>query len=180
MHKNEVHSAFEILLEEVEAVADALRDDGADAFKGNDLEKAQRLIESATRLEDFRKRLKDMQKEWQTLFADKSPKKRKKQHKIKRGLRTPDESFRAPILQTLIELGGSSPMAEVLSIVEKKMKGILNKYDYDPLSSYPNQPRWKNTAQWCRNTMVNEGLLKNDSPRGIWEITEIGRKALKA
>ena len=178
MHKNEVHSAFEILLEEVESVADALRDDGADAFKENDLEKAQRLIGSATRLEDFRKRLKEMQKEWQTLFADKSIKKSKKRRKIKRGLRTPDDSFRVPILETLTEMGGSGQMSDVLTVVEKKMKGVLNKYDYEPLNSYPKQPRWKNTAQWCRNTLVNEGLMKNDSPRGVWEISDLGKKEI--
>jgi len=40
--------------------------------------------------------------------------------------------------------------------------------------------RWRNTAQWCRHTMVQEGLLKRDSPHGIWEITEKGRQALEA
>ncbi|RMH13146.1 MAG: hypothetical protein D6698_14360, partial [Gammaproteobacteria bacterium] len=38
---------------------------------------------------------------------------------------------------------------------------------------------WRNTAQWCRNTMVREGLMKSDSPYGIWEITEAGRKYLQ-
>jgi restriction system protein len=32
--------------------------------------------------------------------------------------------------------------------------------------SEPKQSRWRNTAQWCRNTLVNEGLLKKDSPWG--------------
>ena len=40
----------------------------------------------------------------------------------------------------------------------------------------PKLIRWRNTAQWTRNTMVNEGLLAKDSPWGIWEITEKGRK----
>jgi restriction endonuclease Mrr len=55
------------------------------------------------------------------------------------------------------------------------MKGILNKYDYEPLPSNPTQKRWENSVQWARNTMVNEGLLSSDSPRGIWEITQKGR-----
>lgn len=29
------------------------------------------------------------------------------------------------------------------------------------------------------NTMVKKGLLRNDSPRGIWEISEKGRNYLK-
>ncbi|MCC7571175.1 winged helix-turn-helix domain-containing protein, partial [Candidatus Micrarchaeota archaeon] len=51
---------------------------------------------------------------------------------------------------------------------------------YDPLASNPDNPRWRNTAQWARNSMVNEeGFLKKDSPRGIWEISEKGRAFLK-
>ncbi len=39
--------------------------------------------------------------------------------------------------------------------------------------------RWRNTAQFARNTMVRKGLLKSNSARGIWEITEAGRRFLK-
>ncbi|KUK31071.1 MAG: Uncharacterized protein XD63_1668 [Thermoanaerobacterales bacterium 50_218] len=58
------------------------------------------------------------------------------------------------------------------------MKDRLNEYDLQPLPSTPEQARGRNTAQWCRYTMVSEGLLKPDSPRGVWEITETGRKQL--
>ena len=54
-------------------------------------------------------------------------------------------------------------------------KNILNSYDYEPLPSNPKQKRWENTAQWAKNTMVNEGLLAKDSPWGIWEITDKGK-----
>jgi len=30
----------------------------------------------------------------------------------------------------------------------------------------------------ARNSMVNEGLLKPDSPRGVWEVSERGMKWL--
>ena len=66
-------------------------------------------------------------------------------------------------------------MKDVLELVEKKMKGILNEYDYRPLPSDPKSIRWRNTVQWCRNSLVREGLLKNDSPYGIWEISEKGK-----
>jgi len=36
--------------------------------------------------------------------------------------------------------------------------------------------RWVNTARWARQKMVEKGLLAKDSPWGIWEITEKGRK----
>ena len=69
-------------------------------------------------------------------------------------------------------------MKEVLKKVYIKMKGYLNDYDKEPLLSNSNQIRWENTAQWCRNTMVNEGLLSSDSPRGVWKITDLGKQYL--
>jgi restriction system protein len=67
-------------------------------------------------------------------------------------------------------------MKNILELVHDKMRNILNRYDYEALSSDPKLIRWKNTAQWTRYSMVNEGLLANNSPQGIWEITEKGRK----
>lgn len=32
--------------------------------------------------------------------------------------------------------------------------------------------RFQNIAQWARQSMVNEGLLKSDSEHRIWEISE--------
>jgi len=69
--------------------------------------------------------------------------------------------------------------ADVLARIGKKMKGVLKKPDYEPLASSPDNLRWRNTAQWARNSMVNEGLLKKDSPRGIWEISDKGKSYLR-
>jgi restriction system protein len=41
-------------------------------------------------------------------------------------------------------------------------------------------PRWRCTAEWMRNSLREEGLIPDDSPRGIWEITDKGRQWLKA
>ncbi len=183
MKQTDVNSAFEILLEEVEGVVNSLNDDGASAFQNGKYDDARQLIEDATRLTNFRKRVKDLQKEWQTLFASKSPKKArttKKHKKLQRDLRTPDEEFRIPVLEGLDELGGSAPMSNVLDNVEQKMKEKLNRSDYERLASPPHDFRWRNTAQWCRNTLVTEGLMKSDSKREIWEISEEGRRLLES
>ena len=50
----------------------------------------------------------------------------------------------------------------------------LQEVDLEPLSSSPDNPRWRNAAQWARYSMVKKGLLKSDSPRGIWELTDKG------
>ena len=57
-------------------------------------------------------------------------------------------------------MGGAGKVAEVLARVGEAMKGTLRDVDYQPLGSSPDMPRWRNTAQWARNSMVKEGLLK--------------------
>ena len=80
-----------------------------------------------------------------------------------------------PILQALVQLGGSGRVIEVLDRVERMMKEQLNKYVYESLPSNPKELRWRNNAQWARLNLVQAGYLASDSPRGIWEISEAGR-----
>lgn len=85
--------------------------------------------------------------------------------RLPRGLRTPEDAFRRPILEALVELGGRAPIGKVLERVEQKMKGVLNQYDYEPLPSDPRSPRWRNTAQWCRRA-PRRGHLQYPCSRG--------------
>ncbi len=183
MDKNEVNEAFEILLEEIEAVANALNEAGAETLRAGDYDKARSAIEEATRLAEFREKVKALQKEWLGFFTQVQRQKRRTTRKGKgrlpRGLRTPEDAFRRPILEALVELGGRAPIGEVLDRVGQKMQGILNRYDYERLRSDPQTLRWRNTAQWCRNTLVREGLMKDDSPYGLWEISDRGRQWLE-
>jgi uncharacterized protein YukE len=181
MNKNEVNTAFEILLEEIELVANQLNEAGADAFRARNYDKAQQAIEEATRLADFGEKVKVLQREWAGLAAGglkvgQRKLQRTSKERLERKLCTPKEAFRRPILEALVELGGSASIGEVLERVGARMNSVLNQYDREPLASGP--VRWKNTAQWCRNTLVQEGLMKSNSPRGVWEISDAGRKWL--
>jgi len=69
-------------------------------------------------------------------------------------------------------------MGHVLDRVLQMMTGTLKDVDYEPLASDPDMPRWKNAAQWARNSMVKEGLLRSNSPRGVWEISDAGIRLL--
>jgi len=97
--------------------------------------------------------------------------------RIHRGDRTPQEEFRNPILQALLENGGSERTADVLKRVGEILGAKLMSSDRAKLSH--GEIRWRNTAQWERNAMVDEGLLKKTSPRGVWELTDKGTKLAK-
>lgn len=189
MVENEVSSAFEILLEEVETAIEELNQEGARQFSLSDHKKARLLLEKAEAAILFRGKIKDLQIEWRTLETQIESKAStekvrrsttKRKSKLKRGLRTPEEEFKTPILESLIHLGGTASMTDVIIQVEKIMSSKLNDYDKQPLLSAPSFPRWRNTVQWARNALVKDGLMANDSPKGIWAITDAGRKTILA
>ncbi len=90
---------------------------------------------------------------------------------------TAHREFRRPILEALAELGGEGRVTEVLDRVGKRMKEILRPGDYENVSG--GEIRWRNAARFERENMKGEGLLKSDSPRGYWQITENGRNYLR-
>jgi hypothetical protein len=101
-----------------------------------------------------------------------------KRTKLKRGLRTPETAFYAPILKALDELGGTARTADVVKRVGEFMANDLSPDDREPLPS-TGLPRWENTTQFARYSMVRGGLLKPDSPRGTWAISAKGKERLQ-
>jgi hypothetical protein len=169
MDKDEVYIAFELLLEEIEKAVNMISNEAEKYLRAKDFDMVKTLDEYAEQLKDLREKVKALQGEWQALISEIPFQKEKEQ-------RTPEEQFIMPILESIIELGGRAKVKDVLERVYDKMKNILNSYDEEPLSSKPKEKRWENTAQWAIQDMVEKGLLAKDSPWGIWEITEKGRK----
>lgn len=181
---NNVLAAFEILLEEIEADIDLIETIGSRAMESSNYESVQQALDRARLATSLRTQVVTLRNEWEAFTAthqssqeeESMRTERRNLGRLQRGIRTPEREFRQPILRALNELGGSARLNDVLNRVEQLMKGTLKEVDYEKLSS--NTPRWRNTAQWARNSMAKEGLLKQDSPWGVWEITEAGRAAL--
>jgi len=93
------------------------------------------------------------------------------------GKRIPQAFYRLPILEALVERGGAGTKSQVLDRVRDMIGDQLSAVHHEILASV-NEPRWRNTASWERRRMVKEGLLANDSPHGVWEITAAGRRYL--
>lgn len=178
-----VIASFEMLLEEIESEIDFINSVGSKAFEKRDYDRAKEALEQAAKLTAYRDKTSGLKKEWESFTqieideedVQAAQIQRQNLGRLQRGMRTPEEAYYIPILQVLTEMEGSGKVATVLDKVGIKMKGTLKKWDYDPLTSSPDNPRWRNAAQWARNSMVNEGLLKNDSPRGVWEVSETGK-----
>lgn len=179
-------AAFEMLLEEIEAEIEFTNRVGSRAFEARDYDRAREALDRAAKITAFREKVDALRQEWDKLVGRALEEEEDEQDRagrrdlgrLARGLRTGERAFHEPILETLVEMGGAGTMADVLKKVHAKMEGRLKDVDYQPLASEPDMPRWRNTAQWARAGMVKEGLLKSDSPRGIWEISEAGRRFL--
>lgn len=176
-------AAFEILLEEIEAEIELTNEAGARAFESGDYDRASHTLEKARKLSKYRDKVVELRREWSVLVpeADDDAAERVQRRnlgRLPRGMRTPEDAFFLPILRALERSDGSATSSDVLDEVGKAMAGTLREVDYEPLLSDPAMPRWRNTAQWARNALVQEGYLKDDSPRGVWELSEKGREFL--
>lgn len=180
MDKIGVSKAFEALLQALEEAKMDISKEAKESLEKMDFSKSKILSEMGEKIGKFYQRIKDLKREWQDIsFEELNLKLFEKREKLKKGLKTRQEGYVIPILEALIEIGGSGKMSSVLDRVYEKMKDKLNKYDLEPLPSDPKTIRWKNTAQWARNEMVKKGLLSSKSPKGIWEITQKGREFLE-
>lgn len=94
-----------------------------------------------------------------------------------KGKKLPQRDFREPLMAVLLELGGSAYSKDIREKLEPRMKSLLGPGDLAPVST--GEPRWWNAVCWERNDLVKEGLFRNDSDRGIWELSEEGRAAAK-
>jgi Mrr restriction endonuclease-like protein len=89
----------------------------------------------------------------------------------------PEREYWVPILEILTEAGGVAPARDVIDALGDRMRSMLKQRDYEMLSM--GDVRWRNRARFARLRMTEQGLLSAESPRGIWELTELGRKHLR-
>jgi len=183
-----VFSAFDLLLDELDAEIESVHQRGARSFGQRDYAAIRAAAAQAEAIADFRERVAALRLEWQALapaLPPQPPAPRPKPggatvHKpLPPGLRTPKCDFFLPILRVLASLGGSGHKYDVLNEVGRIMHPLFRHVDRVPIHADGEGPRWRNTAGWARYEMVRRGLLRADSPTGIWEITPKGEAYLK-
>lgn len=183
----DVGVALSLSLEALGAEEQRIRWEGSQAMAKGDYDTAEAVLDFAKRLLAFTKKVEALGKEWkglEKLRDDATPEVQEIVSKrffgrIGKGEITPHPDFYRPILEVLVELGGGAKTKTVLDRVGEKLKAVLKPMDYEHHKS-SNQIRWRNTAQWARNTMVNEdGRMKKGSRNGYWEISDKGRAWLK-
>ncbi len=120
----------------------------------------------------------------QTLAAPRSVPTRQKAEPVRPSPRgrsqdkLPEKEFRRPLMEILYASGGKARVEELRPILKERLEPRLRSADYEPVST--GDPRWWNAACWARNGLRRDGHLRDDSPRGLWELSEKGRRQVEA
>jgi hypothetical protein len=102
----------------------------------------------------------------------------KKAERVPTGAILPEQEYVKPLLRVLHERGGRVPAREVIEEVGRRLNDRLTPLDRQPVSS--GGVRWQNRVQFARLRLIDRGLLKRESPRGLWELTEQGAAFIAA
>lgn len=191
-----VSAAFEALMQTLEREIAGINAEGIKAFEARHYDLARTVAERAEKLTGFESRVCGLRQEWADLLgvdsmnkpaapaaggaAPAAPAAAGGQSAAGKAIwqrqTTPEDHFYHPILDSLIETGGTGREDEVLNRVGEILKDSLNPVDLNPVpNGDPQVPVWRITALWARGSLVQSGLMKVDSRKKSWEITEKGR-----
>lgn len=97
--------------------------------------------------------------------------------RARRGTLLAETEYFRPILEAIDEFGGSTAASRVIDRVGHKLESRFTEADRGLHDS--GGMRWRKRTQFARLTLVNKGLMRSDSPHGLWEISDAGRAFLR-
>lgn len=205
-----VNKLFDMLQAEIETTMVQISLEVQNAITSRDFDRAEHLVDDARLAEIISEKLNSLRDEWQQIGANanlpitsqdsssslptsldsdesianetrrRSHQRRRHLGSLEDGERTPKDAFRIPLLKELVRVGGRAQSREINKAIYMGMSQLFKPADFEPTKVNKMQVRWQNALHWCRQTLVDEGLMRSDSPRGIWEISDSGRAWLTA
>ncbi len=95
---------------------------------------------------------------------------RDKDSPVRQGRLTPRNTLIRAIVQVMEQMGNSGSNKEIHQNLELVLADVLTPEDYDLDSS--GRITWYHQVDWARMYMVKIGMMRNDSPRGVWELSK--------
>ncbi len=83
------------------------------------------------------------------------------------------ERYARWIVAALVNLGGTARAEEITSHIGKIFGREFTSRERESISS--GETRWLKNVHWARYDMARGGLLNEDAPHGVWELTEKGK-----
>ncbi|MGC8908708.1 MAG: winged helix-turn-helix domain-containing protein [Desulfomonilaceae bacterium] len=90
----------------------------------------------------------------------------------RRGAKTSQAEYIPLIIEALKARNGRAEARFVRDWIKKNREHLFTPRDKERLNDGRGDYVWWNTVKWARNEMVKKGLLKKNSPKGIWELNE--------
>ena len=84
----------------------------------------------------------------------------------------PEGAVREPLMEVIYERGGSATGRDLYPALRERMKRYLTPGDFDRVK--PGDERWRSTVKSARDQLVQDGYLRDDSPRGVWALSKEG------
>jgi hypothetical protein len=185
-----VEAALEMLQEETAALVEAARAQGAEAYARGDTKAFERLDGQTKRAEAFAEQVGALARQWRGYGRENEGRRERlfeapnedQRTRISEGRASSDSileerEYVFPILEILRDAGGAARADHIIQRLEAMLGDRLTPLDRGAISN--GGLRWHNRAHWVRRYMVLAGILRDDSPRGTWEITDAGRQALE-
>ncbi len=175
-----VQAALDMVAKKLSGLLETARGKGAKAYAEGDSRTFQRVDRQRQALETFHQHFTSLLSEWGKVWRPSRAAGRLRPReggRAGRGELLPAKEYVFPILRALQAAGGAAPLGEVLAAVEQEIGPRLTGKDRGLLST--GEVRWRNRAAWVRHDLVEAGLLSASSPKGLWEITDLGRQELE-
>lgn len=189
-----VPAEIESLFSAMGSVISTVYHEAADAAAEDDYPLARDLTGRAEHLAEIREHLEAVLSEWNSVIGDfadsvasgqpqsvtpeaSTTAPSLEQQSDESG--TPQQSYFLPILQTLVEMGGSGRTRDVVDRVGQLMEGDLTDHDRETTPSSSTEPRWRANARWARDKLVKAGWMEPTKEIGLWEISDSGRRYLE-
>lgn len=81
-----------------------------------------------------------------------------------------------PLVLELYRLGGSANPESIYSALTKYFN-LIDEVRYQKIGQ-SEENKFENDVRWARQQLLEKGILKNESPRGIWELSEVSMEVL--
>jgi hypothetical protein len=89
----------------------------------------------------------------------------------------PLKQLRVSLLKALFRQGGKAYSRDIRETLEQALAPMLCDADHELVSN--GQPRWWNSMCSARNQLIADGVLRNDSKRGVWELSKTGLRKMR-
>ncbi len=93
----------------------------------------------------------------------------KRRRRSKKDL-TPQDLLGQYLVDVLRELGGAASKRDILKRLSEKYGHSFRPGDFESRTS--GEVIWQNNTAWARWKLIQQGIMKSDSPTGIWELRE--------